>query len=1143
MVGKRKRIKHGVESEQKRQRISSKSHIKDPIVKHAVLAQCYPQVFTLREYLLYKLPATSKIRRKRILNIGGKQNAGDGKDCTALSTFLDNTLVGLLNSNEVPLQERIQHWTSFSQRLDTSDATFANLSGTGNFSQSEIVDFVIWITLSKAITPNGRPQHLLCQGFRKDVSARSVCRDEMATSSIPGVISTYPNDHVAAMKASPWAEVLALMGREGERMMIDLILDCGIFVPIESGRGSYHQLSGQPLGDIQPLLVFNGPSSYQKFKAKAKARSPMTTVHSPACITFVRNRMLYARAALNAQGKVRFGLRHIHVFNRFPYNNLLDISQKDQSAQPNTIHVMLYIFPRQFGLHNVFTGDVDSKETVQPFKDYTLREDEIHAKFPTEATVKIPKRLRGKATELVQKMQIQHSRCPYKILLNYYCPAFQEDPSRTMMNPQPEQLSTCTSTALKTQKSISANSETSLSPDSTTLLPRKPSMMDCATSIANVSAFCRATLHELIPREFWGTGRVQMQNKAIFDSNVDRFVKIRRFETLSLHEVSQGIKIGSIDWLGPPKPTHQPLSQSDLNKRKEIFHEFLYYVFDSILIPVIRANFYVTESNIHRYRVFFFRHDVWHSLAEPAIASLKITMFGEIQREKAQNLLDSRTLGFSQVRLLPKQTGVRPIMNLRRRALKKGTNVLGPSINSVLAPVYNALSFETKSNPHRLGSTLFSVGDLYTKLTAFKSSLQGSQKPLYFAKLDVQSAFDTIPQRAVLQLMASIPSDSEYRISKHVEIKPGDGWREGNGNAKPIRKWIALAKDSEDFQRFDENLESELAVGRKNTIFVENVVNQFRETDDLLTLLAEHVEHNMVKIGKKFYRQKEGIPQGSVLSSLLCNYFYADLEARHLQFLQSGNSLLLRLIDDFLLITTEQSHAKKFLQVMHDGLPAYGVRVNPDKTLVNFETVINGKKVERLVGNNSFPYCGTFINTKSLDITKDRERRKDMAIGDSLTVEFSRVPGKAFHRKILNTFKIQAHAMFLDTSHNSLHTVLSNIYSAFIETATKLYTYNRCLPVGKQPGTGLVTKTISDLVELAFVLMKSKGRNRKNLGYQCVVKKVQVEWLAMHAFRTVMVKKQSKFAPVISWLDDKIESLKLREGQMVARMKGVVSVP
>lgn len=128
-------------------------------------------------------------------------------------------------------------------------------------------------------------------------------------------------------------------------------------------------------------------------------------------------------------------------------------------------------------------------------------------------------------------------------------------------------------------------------------------------------------------------------------------------------------------------------------------HEFMYYVFDSILIPLIRTNFHVTESNTHRYRLFFFRQDVWRSLSEPAIASLKLNMFEEIKLERAQTILCSRTLGFSQVRLLPKETGVRPIMNLRRRTLKKGyQGMLGSSINSVLAPIFNVLTAEQVTN-------------------------------------------------------------------------------------------------------------------------------------------------------------------------------------------------------------------------------------------------------------------------------------------------------------------------------------------------------------------------------------------------------------------------------------------------------------
>jgi telomerase reverse transcriptase len=96
--------------------------------------------------------------------------------------------------------------------------------------------------------------------------------------------------------------------------------------------------------------------------------------------------------------------------------------------------------------------------------------------------------------------------------------------------------------------------------------------------------------------------------------------------------------------------------------------------------------------------MFYYRHDVWRSLVEPAIATLKIIMFEEIKLEKAWKLLNSRKLGFSQVRLLPKETWVRPIMNLKRRQLKPGSKILGSSINTVLAPVYNAFSYEKVSS-------------------------------------------------------------------------------------------------------------------------------------------------------------------------------------------------------------------------------------------------------------------------------------------------------------------------------------------------------------------------------------------------------------------------------------------------------------
>lgn len=67
--------------------------------------------------------------------------------------------------------------------------------------------------------------------------------------------------------------------------------------------------------------------------------------------------------------------------------------------------------------------------------------------------------------------------------------------------------------------------------------------MDLATPSANVSAFCRAVLGKVIPDEFFGTGEDQTHNKQVLMKHVDRFIELRRFETLSLHDVMQGMKV------------------------------------------------------------------------------------------------------------------------------------------------------------------------------------------------------------------------------------------------------------------------------------------------------------------------------------------------------------------------------------------------------------------------------------------------------------------------------------------------------------------------------------------------------------------------------------------------------------------------
>jgi len=136
MARKRKRNRSAHDDKgDKRQKVSGGFNGKDPVVKHAVLAQYYPQVYTLREYLLSKLPATSKARRKKIVSVGKKPQSDGTTD--GLASFLDSTLIGVLKYKDASPEERLKQWATFSQRLDTSDSNLINLSGTG-FSQSEV---------------------------------------------------------------------------------------------------------------------------------------------------------------------------------------------------------------------------------------------------------------------------------------------------------------------------------------------------------------------------------------------------------------------------------------------------------------------------------------------------------------------------------------------------------------------------------------------------------------------------------------------------------------------------------------------------------------------------------------------------------------------------------------------------------------------------------------------------------------------------------------------------------------------------------------------------------------------------------------------------------------------------------------------
>jgi telomerase reverse transcriptase len=254
--------------------------------------------------------------------------------------------------------------------------------------------------------------------------------------------------------------------------------------------------------------------------------------------------------------------------------------------------------------------------------------------------------------------------------------------------------------------------------------------------------------------------------------DIDTFVRLRRHETLTLHHLSHGFQLLDCHWLLPrnKRALYQRPNASEIQKRQSLLHELLYYIFDSFLIPLLRTNFYATESAAYRNRTVFFRQDDWNSITQPILEKLKQGCFTTISKNEAVGIMSGRQFGYSYVRLLPKLNGVRPIVNLRRRSIKvdrhhgeaAGTQIVQQqqSINNILNVTFHVLKYEKKCNVESMGSSVFGAQDIYDRMYEFKSRLmkkyKGHLPPLYFVKADVVCAFDSIDQKKLLEIVQDI---------------------------------------------------------------------------------------------------------------------------------------------------------------------------------------------------------------------------------------------------------------------------------------------------------------------------------------------------------------------------------------------------
>lgn len=228
---------------------------------------------------------------------------------------------------------------------------------------------------------------------------------------------------------------------------------------------------------------------------------------------------------------------------------------------------------------------------------------------------------------------------------------------------------------------------------------------------------------------------------------------------MSLDEIMNGMSTSSL-WSALSLP---PVNDQSLKKKH--LRAFVYWLFNNLLVSLLKCNFYLTESVVHRNRTLYFRQDSWRRLTAKAWEKVKKNAL-EAMSDAFDPCVNRQNLGVCRIRMIPKETGYRPVMNLRR-ALFRGKNGSKASINSILRNLHAILDYHRTSDPGLLGASVMGMDQVYQRWICYRSRIQKcfvegdptrqqGSGPLYFVKFDIKACFDSIPHDLLFQIISNI---------------------------------------------------------------------------------------------------------------------------------------------------------------------------------------------------------------------------------------------------------------------------------------------------------------------------------------------------------------------------------------------------
>lgn len=487
-------------------------------------------------------------------------------------------------------------------------------------------------------------------------------------------------------------------------------------------------------------------------------------------------------------------------------------------------------------------------------------------------------------------------------------------------------------------------------------------------------------------------------------------------------------------------------------------------------------------------------------------------------------------------------------------------------INKQLDSVHEVLKLVRRERPAIVGSAVFGMDVMYASLRQFALARKaggvaaGPNRPLFIISCDITAAYDSILQPKLLQVLDEVlapykertrggdgvaafriagssgfgpatTSSTEFEVRSFAVVMPAAAdpvadWHDDGTAAVSTRvRYRKVAVPLSDRRPFYVQVE-QLALETHDAVFIDGGMNVRVSAVEVAKTVRRHVENHVIRLPSGLVAaQRCGIPQGSILSSLLCNAYLGHMEANSLlprvfalaqatrpdgtaeegdvvmggQALGAATapgpsiapvtappiraSLLMRLTDDFLLLSEDERLAHAFAQVMHRGEPSYNVVVTPVKTESSFPVTIHAPPsntasgaatIAPLPAGTPVSWCGFHFDASTGAVTADYGRYRGRGkIADALTFNYAPSAVEAVAKAMRSSLRPKCHPVLLDGVLNSLGTVALNLYHICLLGGAKMLVMMNRAPGGR-PGAQAIMSQLQRALRYLQALIRKR---------------------------------------------------------------------